>query len=277
MADLKEDIAFIIGSVLAGTGAFLSWFYQSGLLGTVTGIVIGAGITYFVQTRTQKRLWKREYTVKITEQVYGELFGEIKNILNCLENDYLRQIVIQGKWSHIQNDHRYFMVDKRFREEIDSFFKSVEKYNSDCYTIEAKIIPIIIKNQLEVNFKKTARSLPQLVFSYWFDKQRIDTGISVESNLRELKTFKEIEQNELQGLDSSKVTNRHFIIRVVDAYYYEIDDNDPRVSAYWDACLKSLREDKTFASLPTEKQNLLKQTTEIKSSLEKRISEPWKV
>ena len=67
MTDLNENVTLLIGSIIAGVGAFLSWFYESGLLGAITGVVIGAGITFFVQTRTQKRAWKREYALRNTE------------------------------------------------------------------------------------------------------------------------------------------------------------------------------------------------------------------
>jgi len=53
MTDLRENLGWIVGSAIAAIAAFLSWFYESGLLSALVGIVIGAGITYFVQTRTQ--------------------------------------------------------------------------------------------------------------------------------------------------------------------------------------------------------------------------------
>lgn len=120
MSDIREYLGWILGSAFAGIGTFLSWFYESGLFAAVAGVIVGAGITYFVQTRTQKRIWKREYLIKITEQVYGELFGNIRGEISRLQDRYYRNIQF-SKWIQIQSDHRYFKDDSVFREKLDSF------------------------------------------------------------------------------------------------------------------------------------------------------------
>ena len=53
---IREQRARIIGSAIAGIGAFLSWFYESGLLAAIVGIVIAAGITFFVQQNSARAL-----------------------------------------------------------------------------------------------------------------------------------------------------------------------------------------------------------------------------
>ena len=58
MTAIRENLGWVIGGVVAAIAAFLGWFYESGLLNTVIGIIIGAGIAFFVQTRTQRRAWK---------------------------------------------------------------------------------------------------------------------------------------------------------------------------------------------------------------------------
>ena len=87
MNDLRENLGWIIGSVIAGTVAVLSWVFESGLFAALLGIMIGAGLTYFVQTRTQKRTWKREYAVRIAEEIYGKLFGGVKSIIDKKERE----------------------------------------------------------------------------------------------------------------------------------------------------------------------------------------------
>lgn len=59
MTDLRGNIGWIIGSVAATVAAFLSWAYESGLISALGGIMVGAGVAYFVQTRTQKSMEKR--------------------------------------------------------------------------------------------------------------------------------------------------------------------------------------------------------------------------
>ncbi|MCW4025566.1 MAG: hypothetical protein NWF01_11120 [Candidatus Bathyarchaeota archaeon] len=279
MADLKEDIGLILSSAIAGVGAFLSWFYQSGLLGTVTGIVIGAGITYFVQTRTQKRLWKREYTIKITEQVYGELFGEIKIIINKLENDFNEQIILENKWAQIQNDHRYFMVDQKFREELDSFYASLSRYNTACWKLGSEAKRILEKSA-KIIFDKKPDKTPQLTFSYVDSEGRENsTLLLIDSDLKHLTTLKQMEQQCLRNYGQDIVEKQFKVsFQIINGTRpFEVDDSDPRVSSYWELCLKLFKEDENFLIATKEKNYLVKQAPEIKKALEKRISEPWKI
>jgi hypothetical protein len=275
MADLKEDLAILGSSIGAAVAAFLSWFYQSSLFGTVTGIFIGAGVTYFVQTRTQKRLWRRDYTMKITEQVYGELFGELKHIINQLQIDGLRDILPSGKWKQIQSDHRYFMVDEKFREEIDGFFKDVDKFNIAFNDVVREIIPDIIKKQEITIFNKNFISATQLIFSYSYDGRRTDTGIPLTSDLRELKTLEDIKMSFLGSLEKTRISGTRFIIKATDPVFFT--DDFKSISSYWESCLKLLRENDTFASLPSEKTALLNRSEKIKKDIEKRISESWRI
>lgn len=121
MADLRENLNWIISFILGGIATTLGWFFSSGLFSTLIGVIIGATIAYFVQSRTQKRLWKREYSIKIAEQIYGQLYGSMKQIINFLDRrDYVN--VSFGFWETAQSDHRYFMVDERFRKRLDTFF-----------------------------------------------------------------------------------------------------------------------------------------------------------
>ena len=113
MNDFRESLGWIIGSAVAGAVAVVSWIFESGLLATLLGIMIGAGLTYFVQTRTQKRTWEREYSIKIVEEVYGALFREIRSNIRTLKLKFYSGLSFQT-WSTFQDDHRYFMVDEGF-------------------------------------------------------------------------------------------------------------------------------------------------------------------
>jgi hypothetical protein len=87
----------------------------------VIGVTLGAGVTYFVQTRTQRSVWKREYGIKIAEEVYGKLYGNINPIITMLEKKSYERADFNA-WEEIKLTHRYFMVDKKFRE-TRFFFK----------------------------------------------------------------------------------------------------------------------------------------------------------
>jgi hypothetical protein len=101
MTNVREGVGWIIGSAIAGIGAFLSWFYESGLLAAIVGIVTGAGITFFVQSRTQERAWKREYALKNTEAIYGPLYEDIDKVLSYCGEAF--HYVYSHKWREIKN------------------------------------------------------------------------------------------------------------------------------------------------------------------------------
>jgi hypothetical protein len=289
MADLKEDFAVISSTVIAGVGAFLSWFYQSGLLGTLTGIMIGAGITYFVDKRTQKRVWKREYAVKATEQVYGELYGEVKTIAAGLseENTFFRQITSQQKWAAIANDHRYFMVDEEFREQLDRFYKALDEYNISCYYLDRESRRALIKCA-KISFDREPDSTVNLLFTYYLNKVRHDIPIETDSHLRRFEAIYEMEKNELFNVDQTLVKGKQFKL-TFNYMNYQLppylpptstrfeEDNVDRITAYWNLCLQSLKQDANYSYVKKEKPALLKEAIEIKKSIEKRISEPWKI
>jgi high-affinity Fe2+/Pb2+ permease len=67
------------------------------IIGAVVGAVVGAGISYIVQTKTQRNAWKREYSVKIAETVYAALYSEVKGILSLLERGIFYTVSF-GKW-----------------------------------------------------------------------------------------------------------------------------------------------------------------------------------
>lgn len=148
MINLRENLGQIIGSAVAGIVAFLSWFYESGLLSTLVGIVIGAGITYFVQTRTQKRVWKREYTLETIEKVYGPLFEEIDQLLRYMTMETYSTLSTP-KWQEIKSTYRYLMLDEDFKRRTEQFYKRVGVFNKTLIKILREVLDTIVKEEAE--------------------------------------------------------------------------------------------------------------------------------
>ena len=78
MTDLRGNIGWIIGSVVATVAAFLSGAYESGLISTLGGIMVGAGVAYFVQTRTQKSMEKRVFCQDCRDSLWSFVQGDEK-------------------------------------------------------------------------------------------------------------------------------------------------------------------------------------------------------
>lgn len=55
MTDWRENLGWLIGSIATAITLAIGWLFESGILNTIVGIVVGAGIALFIQSRTQKR------------------------------------------------------------------------------------------------------------------------------------------------------------------------------------------------------------------------------
>ncbi|MCK4477990.1 hypothetical protein KAU88_05640 [Candidatus Bathyarchaeota archaeon] len=117
---LRGNWDWLIGSISTGLAVGASLLVSSEVFAVLIGTLVGLGVSYFVQSRTQKRAWKREYSVKIVEEVYGALFKEFQNVLAELEKKVAHHVHLM-EWSEIKRSYKYFMVDKEFRRKIDFF------------------------------------------------------------------------------------------------------------------------------------------------------------
>ena len=72
----------------------------------IVGVIVGALISYYVQTKTERKTWKREYSAKIAETVYYSLYAEVKEIKSLLEKRKF-ELTSFGKWREFQKDHHY--------------------------------------------------------------------------------------------------------------------------------------------------------------------------
>jgi len=148
MTDWRENLGWLIGSVATAITLALGWLFESGILNTIVGIVIGAGIAFFIQTRTQKRAWKREYSVKIAETVYGVLFNSLRRIIPSLERKIYYRMSFVG-WYNMKEDHRYFMVDKKFRTKLDNFLERAQGYSRATNELRNTILAEITNEETE--------------------------------------------------------------------------------------------------------------------------------
>jgi len=88
MTDVRENLGWILGSIATAIAVAVGWLISSGVVINLIFLLIGSAITYFVQTKTQNKVWKREYGVKLAEEVYGSLFKQMKDIIQYLEEKY---------------------------------------------------------------------------------------------------------------------------------------------------------------------------------------------
>jgi len=273
MSDLRENLGWIVGSAIAGIVAFLSWFYESGLLSTLIGIVIGAGIAYFVQTKTQNRAWKREYGVKIAEEVYGNLFKEMKNIIRLLEEKYDTHWISFDKWKEFQQDHRYFMVDKVFRARLDDFSDKLDEYSKVAVKMGSDIRKIIFEETDRVFGIKT-NQVPQAEVTYMKGYTRSATFPDLVQCLVS-ETYPAFLPKKLD----SEASDMEFILRVtsIDGHKTIQIAYSSNYEDFWQTCLGRMKENETYRFLVEENSKILEDARRLREEIVKRIEEPWKI
>jgi len=274
MTDLRENLGWIIGSAIAGIAAFLSWFYESGLLGTAVGIVIGAGIAYYVQTRTQDRAWKREYAIKTVEEVYGNLFKDMKTIIRSLEEKIYIYYVSFSKWSEFQQDHRYFMVDNNFRLRLDNFDERLERYSRTTLKLNDVLGKVVIEEVERVYGEKT-NQIPQV-------EVRFMRGRSESSTFTELIRCLATQTHPLEipkKIQSDATNpNLNLIITSIDNKTSKIPySQNGSFEKFWQSCIKRMKEDQTYRFLVEENNKILEDARILREEIVKRIEKPWKI
>ena len=272
MNDLRENLGWIIGSIVTAVAMTVGWLLESGVVVNVLFLLIGFGITYFVQTRTQKRAWKREYAVRIAEEVYGSLFSRVKWIIPSLEEKGHRRLSFD-EWRNIQDDHRYFMVEKKFRKKLDEFYERVENYDRAIYDLREKILPEIANEETERVFKIKTDDNARLEVRYT-EKHR---NISTTPNIIEC-LISQTHPKDHALRDTSEISSVEcFVnIRQMDKRTFHLHRLE-KFNEFWESCLKRMKEDKTYKFIIEENDKLLEEARNVQKEIVKRIEEPWKI
>lgn len=272
MTDLGENLDWLIGSIVTAIALAIGWFISSGVVTNLLFLLLGAGITYFVQRHTQKRAWKREYSVKIVETVYGALFGDLKRIIRVLEGGGYPELSF-GEWKDFQNDHRYIMVDERFRKRLDNFAEKVEKYRFAVYNLKNKVLPKIVNEETKRVFNVESDRNTELRVKYVEGNDTSTTSLDI-----------------IECLLSKNQTPTQYFLRkkpkvLITEYFVRIQKigkvvdfrDSQKINEFWKSCLDRMFRDNTHNFVILEQQTILSESRKIMEEIVNRIQEPWKI
>lgn len=277
MTDVRENLGWIIGSILTTVAMVIGWFIQSGIIVAIISLLIGAGISYFVQTKTQKKAWQREYSIKIVETVYGNVYRNIQSILSDLRQ---KQNLFGGtsfdQWSEFKKDYKYLMVDEKLRQKLDEFLERVQEYNLAFYKLRTEILPNIMNEESKSILKVIAEFRLQIKC-----KNEITGNIVIETPYIIWCLFSRTYPREYVLERNPNSVIEEFLVEYGPAREtFEQPTPLPteeRFKKFWESCLKREEEDKTYRLMLEENKGLLSQAEAIKKELTKRIEEPWKI
>lgn len=269
MTDLRENIGWVIGGALAAIAAFLGWFYESGLISTIVGIVIGAGIAFFVQTRTQKRAWKREYSIKVVEEVYAPLFKDVGNIVNGLEGRSYWGFSFPT-WREIKNSHKYLMIDEPFRTRVDELNKALEKYTRTIGKVRGKTIPQILSEEAKKFFELDTNVRTQLSLKAG------NSSYSIGDNLVEYLLKGNHPHDEVVKWRAEYKNVESYALQTEKGTEFNINETK-KFDDFWFSCVERAKENPTVQFLLKENERILGDAQKLKEELTKRIQEPWNI
>lgn len=274
MTSIQENAGLVIGSIITALGVVLVWIFQSGVFSILVGVGMGAVITYYVQTKTQKNAWKREYSVKIAETVYGSLYSEVKTIISSLEKGTFYTISF-GKWQEFQNDHRHLMVTEDFRERLNTFSKDVDDYNDDASTLRQEIFPRIVNEASKKIFGLIAGRIIITV------KYKTAYGSSSET-LTPLDCL--IKRNHPRELVMETYPRSEIL--TIQVQFENIQEtvglrpttaDEAKFNEFWKLCIEKEEDNETYRAVLLRQIQLLKESNSIFEELTKRIEEPWRI
>ena len=269
MTDLRENINWAIGGIVAAVAAFFGWFYESGLLTTIVGIMIGAGIAIFVQSRTQKRAWKREYALKLVDEVYAPLYKELRSTVEGLKRMDYRGYWLSS-WRDIQESHKYLMVDESFRTEMDELQKALSEQSNLTWKIRSEIVPKIFSEEAKRVFEVATDFRSTL--SVKTGNGTTSLGDNIISYLLTGKHPKEA------------VSTRHTEYKKVELYGFQTEDGKSfhtqdieKFNRFWETCMERIKSNPNIKNASKENERLLDNSKKLKEDLVKRIQEPWNI
>jgi hypothetical protein len=129
---IRENLPVGLGIVGGAAAAGAAWFLNSGLFGVVFGVLLGTGISLWIQSRTQKRIWKRDLALKNIDTIYGPIYREITSNLakGAPTANTSFQTLSDSEWHRIRSDYLYHFVPDQLKNLLERYYAPVEKYNN---------------------------------------------------------------------------------------------------------------------------------------------------
>ncbi len=139
-----EDFWASVGTTLSAIGATIFAVLSIPLVSSLFTFLVGAFVTFLVQSKLQNRSEKRKLRVKAIEELHIPLylkFEEIKEklLLNLEEANV-------GSWNPLFDKPQMFTLEHDFKEQILDFYNEADKLEEKFRGIKGTAVDIIFKN-----------------------------------------------------------------------------------------------------------------------------------
>jgi len=210
--------------------------------------------------------------VKIAEVVYGNLFKSLRNIIQSLESKCQIYWISFDSWKEFQQDHRYFMVDENFRDELDDFSKKLDSYSQAAVNMGSEVRKIVVEETQRVfGIEVTEIPRPEVTFlrGYSHSSMMPDLVQCLVSETDPIDYTKRT-HSEASGLELT------LTITSIDNKISKISYS-PEFEGFWESCLRRMKENVTYKFVTEENHKILKEAKKVREEVIKRIEKPWKI
>jgi hypothetical protein len=276
---LKLSAVLIVGVLVVLALFLLSWFFTFQPYVTLAGVIAGAVFSVMVQ----RLAWNRDDSIKAIEQVYSPLYGVILEVEKVLDKKEYGSWSF-GHWAACVKDYRYFIVEAKFREKLDTFQERVKKRSETINRLENIIIPKIQYETVKEIFpdKPDTREVYLEIGFYHNDERLGGTSVPTSFHIKNQTSMESVNNNLIKGLFLKKEE----ITKVHTKLIYWRADKPPDVfestneadnAKFWNTCLNRVTLTSEYQFLVKEEPLLLDEARQIKKELIKRMGEPWKL
>ena len=179
-----EDYWASFGTAISAIGAAIFWLYNIPLVSSVFTFLVGAFVTYLIQSKLQDRTEKRRLRVRAIEELHIPLYFQVENIKESL---LLNLGNTSGSWHTLLEKPQVFTLTHDFKARLLNFFeksKNVEEKISGVRSIVTEIVHINFEKKLFPALKeKNLVQLPEGTTELLVDigRESIGFGIQLES------------------------------------------------------------------------------------------------
>jgi hypothetical protein len=271
MTDLRENSGWVIGSIATAIAMAVGWLTSSGVVVNLLFLLLGSGITYVVQTRTQKRVWKREYALRNTETVYGPLFQDADNRMTYIEESIPQQVFFI-KWDEIKRTYQYLTIDEEFRNRLDRFAQKTWNYSTRFQKIRQLAQDIAVE-ETQFAFPSFKNVYPQFVIKT--EREEGHHHIN-ESLIRQEHPYTSALKNKKEEKHEYFIALNPIQSGQTSVLKYE-DEVKAIFDAMWDKCHQRMEQNSDVQAIRKEYPEIIKELQSIRKELIRRIQEPWKI
>ena len=272
----KDDVTVILTSLASSVTAALAWISGFQLLLLIISAFAVAVLTFYFNSKMQKRAWKREVTVKMISELYGPLYIDVSKALQEFSKGdaFAYRWYRSDDWARIRADYHYRVIPLELRNKLDIFYALLDQISANS----AQVI--------------------RLVESMLLKSVRQEFGVDIEQATWTIHGFRNgVSQGSLSFPEVQAVLNGFDLVAFAKRQYGEMDSYRIFVSLQrrrsnemlpqevgttkeqeiFARAIKEISENQKVKSLKDDERDMISEGISLRERLGSIVETPWKV